>query len=97
MSDLFKVQKIEWLEKARQTAKDLLKTRDKITIEDVLEVCPLPKFLHRNTIGAVFTRQEFDSVGIVYSRRKSSHRRLIRQWSIRDVTRKRRPMFEEAL
>lgn len=79
---LFRQQKEEWLATARITARKLLRTKTRITIEDVLAVCPLPKFLHRNTIGSVFQTREFQKVGRTMSRRHVSHGREIKYWAL---------------
>ena len=82
--DLFQIDKVRWLDGARKVAYDLLKRRSTITIEDVLELYPLPKYLHRNTIGKVFQNEWFQHVGYTSSKRRISHGRTIRLWSISD-------------
>lgn len=79
---LFQDTKREWLIGARITAKRLLKTKPRITIEDVLAVYPLPKYLHRNTIGNVFRDRDFQSVGFTKSRRAVSRGRWIMYWTL---------------
>jgi len=86
MNDLFNKGKEDWLEKARHTAKKLLAGRYSITIEDVLEICPRPDYLHRNTIGKVFN-DEFVPVGFEKSRRAISKGRWIRKWRLRSERR----------
>lgn len=81
VQDMFRKTREEWLEDARATARKLLKFRNSITIEDVLVACPRPTFIHPNTTGKVFNK-EFKSVGITYSKRRSSHGRLIRRWQL---------------
>lgn len=83
MTDLFGKGREDWLEAARHEARKLLKTRYNITIEDVLEVCPKPTYLHRNTIGSVFNN-DFVPVGFAKSRRAVSKGRWIRQWKLKD-------------
>jgi hypothetical protein len=82
MNDLFRKGKEDWLQSARDEAKKLLKRRYSITIEDVLEVCPKPTYLHRNTIGSVFNG-DFVPVGFTKSKRLVSKGRYIRQWRLR--------------
>ena len=83
IQDLFQVTKQQWLEEARDTARKLLQTRPHITIEDVLKITPLPNYLHRNTIGAVFKDRGFRAVGWVAAHKSTSNGRAIRQWSLR--------------
>jgi hypothetical protein len=83
MLDLFAQSKEQWLAEARKTARELLKTRLAITIEDVLEVCPKPAYLHRNTIGGVFQHSDFRVCGYALAKKPSSHKRLIRLWGLK--------------
>lgn len=83
-TDLFKTAKAEWLEKARDTARELLKRREFITSEDVTAICPLPKYLHRNTIGGIFRDEDFQMVGVTIAKRKVAHKRLIRKWALKN-------------
>ena len=82
MFDLFKKTREQWLQEARDAARKLLAYRDHITIEDVLEVCPKPEYLHRNTVGRVFD-SEFQHVGFAKSKRVISKGRWIQQWRLR--------------
>ena len=82
MDDLFHKGREDWLGEARHTAKKLLARRLEITIEDVLDVCPKPTYLHRNTIGAVFN-SDFVPVGFAKSRRLVSKGRWIRKWRLK--------------
>lgn len=83
MNDLFQKGREDWLEEARHEAKKLLSRRYMVTIEDVLDVCPKPAYLHRNTIGSVFN-SDFVPVGFTKSRRAVSKGRWIRQWRLKD-------------
>lgn len=82
--DIFKDAKAAWLDNARATARKLLERRDYITSEDVTAVCPLPKDLHRNTIGGIFQHSDFQMVGVTTARRPAAHNRLIRKWALRN-------------
>lgn len=82
MSDLFQDTKQRWLDEARQTARKIIATRGKATIEDVLENCPRPTYLHRNVTGSVFQHEDFTALGYEPSRRKVSHGRVIRVWGL---------------
>lgn len=91
MRDLFQKNREDWLLAARNTARKLLNSRLNITIEDVLEITPLPKYLHRNTIGKVFHDTDFVAVGYTLTRKPSSHSRVIRKWSLKQPTYKPAP------
>lgn len=84
VNDMFKAEKIKWLEEARATARHILEHQKFITIEDVLKQKPLPKFLHHNTIGGVFRTLDFECVGWGRSTRLEMNGRYIRQWKLRD-------------
>lgn len=81
VNDLFRQSKQDWLEEARQSARKLLSVRYSITIEDVLEVTPLPRYLHHNTIGRVFSNEDFKAIGYTPSRRTAMHGRVVRLWT----------------
>lgn len=81
---LFSQGKEQWLTEARDAARKLLKSRQTITIEDVLEVCPKPAYLHRNTIGSVLRHTDFKVVGYTLAKKPSSNSRLIRLWGLRN-------------
>jgi len=85
VQDLFSVTREQWLEGARTTAKKLLCSRSNITIEDVLDIYPRPKYLHRNTTGSVFQDERFQPVGYTTAKKPSSHHRVIRIWTISDL------------
>ena len=51
IQDLFKKTKREWIDEARDIARELLQQYPYITIEDVLKLHPLPTYLHHNTIA----------------------------------------------
>lgn len=85
VQDLFGISREQWLEGARLTARRLLRTKSKITIEDVLERYPRPKYLHRNTTGSVFKTDMFVPVGYVPARKLTSHKRIIRLWTLSDT------------
>lgn len=83
-SDLFRDAKTEWLDKARIAARELLQRHEYITSEDVTAVCPLPRYLHRNTIGKVMQHADFLAVGYTTARRPSSNGRVIRKWTLKN-------------
>lgn len=83
--DLFNRTRDQWLQGARHTARQLLRRRRSITIEDVLERYPRPKYLHRNTTGSVFKGDMFQPIGYTLSKRTLSHGRVIRMWAMSDL------------
>lgn len=80
---MFGVQAEEWLNKARHTAEKIAVENGKVDIEDVLEVCPRPRFLHRNITGKVFTKDVFRVVAFKKSRRAVSKGRMICVWGLK--------------
>lgn len=66
------------------TAKELLQHREYITSEDVTAACPLPRYLHRNTIGGIFQHPDFQVAGVAFARKASSNSRLIRKWVLKN-------------
>lgn len=84
VKDLFQAEKVKWLDGARAAARKLLRYRRTITIEDVLEIHPLPTYIHRNTAGRVFQCDDFHAVGWTPSTRRVSHGRHVRVWEKAD-------------
>lgn len=85
MQDLFNMSREEWLDGARVKARGLLRFRRTITSEDVTSLWPLPKYLHRNTIGSIFKDSSmFHPVGYTKALRPTSHGRVICLWAIND-------------
>lgn len=85
--DVFGPVKDDWVVKSRKIARDLLRTRQTITSEDITLRNPLPSYLHPNTIGRIFRDQpEFEAVGYTIARRPSSHGRPIRLWALKNPT-----------
>ena len=82
--DLFQTTRERWLEGARHAARGLLRKRPRITIEDVLDIYPRPKYLHRNTTGSVFKDEMFQAIGYTTAKKFSSHGRVIRIWTLSD-------------
>lgn len=85
IQDLFTSSKQQWLEDARLAAQRLLKVQECITIEDVLSICPRPKFLHQNITGNVFKSREFKPTGRYRkSKRSISHGRDVKEWTLKE-------------
>lgn len=80
--DFYTEQKAQWLDEARWAMKKLLEKQPYVTSDDVHNVCPLPKNLHRNTLGAVFNN-EFRSIGFQKSKREAAKGRWIQQWRLK--------------
>lgn len=81
-NDIFQGQREQWLIQCRTVARQLLKTRESITIEDVTKLVPRPTFLHRNLTGRVFN-DEFVPVGFTKALHKEAKGRWIRTWRVR--------------
>ncbi len=82
--ELWKQEAEDWLNEARKTARDLLLKRQTCTIEDVLQVCPRPSYLHRNLTGSVFKDDIFRPVGYTKSRRRLEKASVIRIWELKE-------------
>lgn len=82
IQDLFKKEKEAWLDTARATAKNLLRNRLRITVEDVLERCPRPDYVHRNVTGHIFQDKDFKAIGWRPSRRPAMNGRQVREWAL---------------
>ena len=83
INSLFEQTKESWLEEARGVARKLLASKPYITIDDVTAECPLPGYLHKNTIGSVFKDSQFKTVGITKSTRPSRNSGLIMRWALK--------------
>lgn len=81
--ELWKQESIDWLVKARKAARDILLKRETCTIEDVLQICPRPSYLHRNLTGSVFKDEIFRPVGYIKSRRPIEKASVIRVWELK--------------
>lgn len=81
VKDLFQRERESWLEGARATAIKLLKKQRTITIEDVLKKHPRPDYVHRNTVGNVFTTADFRPCGWTPSKRPAMNGRQVRVWT----------------
>ena len=80
--DLFQNERDKWLEETRAVARKLLKRKFSITIEDVLEKCPRPQYVHPNTTGRVFLGTDFKAIGWQPSMRPSMNGRQVRRWTL---------------
>jgi len=83
IQDMFGLTRQVWLEDCRAAAKQLLQTRESVTVEDVLLLQPRPEFIHRNATGSIFSNGEFKSVGWTQSKRPQSKGRYIMQWRLK--------------
>lgn len=82
IQDMFQDSREQWLLECRKTARELLKTNDSITIEDVTKIMPRPTFLHRNLAGRVFN-DEFEAIGFSKALHKEAKGRWIRTWRMK--------------
>jgi hypothetical protein len=83
INSLFEQTKESWLEEARGVARKLLASKPYITIDDVTAECPLPGYLHKNSIGGVFQTKDFRVVGYGLSTKPSRNGGLIRKWALK--------------
>lgn len=81
--DLFNRTRADWLDDCRVTARKLLQKELCITVEDVLKICPRPRYLRPNITGSIFKHDDFMPIGYTLSRKPSSHSRVIRKWTLR--------------
>ena len=81
-TDVFKSEREQWLDEARMAARTLLMYKPYVTIVDVLEVVPRPKYLHTNVTGAVFKHEDFKVYGFQKSNSKAARGRIICQWKL---------------
>jgi hypothetical protein len=104
VKDLFQKERQAWLLDCQAAARKLLRTRLDITIEDVLEVCPRPSYIHKNTTGSVFRHDDFVAFAFAKARKPSSHSRYVMRWrlsddarqaTLRQVRRARQPEMSE--
>lgn len=83
--DLFAENRQDWLSKARHAAEKIALAAGKVDIEDVLAICPRPKYLHKNITGKVFAPDMFRVRGFKKSRRAISKGRIICEWELREA------------
>lgn len=80
----FSQTKQQWIEMARNAARELLSMGGTITIEEVLSKAPRPVWLHVNSTGAVFQHPDFVAVGYTIAKKPSSNGRVIRKWALKN-------------
>lgn len=72
-----------YLDRARDAARELLATRDSITVNDVRAVCPPPPDADPRCMGAIFRHRDFESTGeSVPSSRSTCHHRDIKRFTL---------------
>lgn len=80
----FSQTKQQWIEMAREAARELLGQGGTITIEEVLQRAPRPVWVHRNSTGSVFQHPDFVAVGYTVAKKPSSNGRVIRKWALKN-------------
>ena len=75
--DLFEIKRKEFLSNARWVAKRLAYKKGQVTIDDVREQVKIPDFIDGRVMGAVFNRDEWEKVGYINTKVKSSHGRPV--------------------
>lgn len=78
--DLFELTRPEFLEEARQIARDLALGGKLVTIDDVRVQCPPPDNVDPRVMGAVFNTKEWEASGYIRSTRSTCHKRPICQF-----------------
>jgi hypothetical protein len=99
----FAKERQEWINDCRETARKLLTVRASITVEDVLKICPRPRYIHKNVTGSVFRDPDFVMCGWTKATKSSSNGRWIMRWtlscetltSLREIRRARQPEMSE--
>lgn len=84
MNDLFARERQDWIEDCRSAARKLLTVRESVTIEDVLKICPRPKYIHKNVTGSVFKDTGFVMCGWTKAMKASSNGRWIMKWKLNE-------------
>lgn len=82
---LFEEHRADWLERARSSAIELAAANEKVTIDDVRDVCPPPEDVDPRVMGAVFRGKHWECVGYQKSRRKSCHNRPVGVFRLKDL------------
>lgn len=81
--DLFQKTGADWLDEAAHVAESIAKVRGSVSIDDVLAVCPRPKYLHKNITGSVFRKDVFRCTGFKKSQRLLAKGRIVCIWSLK--------------
>jgi hypothetical protein len=82
--DLFSNNRDEWIKKAQDAARKFLELHDEVTIDDVLRLCPCPRYFHRNTIGRVLSKKHFKLLYHKASVNRTRHGSIIGVWGMLD-------------
>lgn len=70
----------DYLEHAREVARELGRSMAVVTIDDVSEAAPTPEHLDGRILGAVFTKPDWEAVGYTRTRKPTAHRGIRRTW-----------------
>jgi len=82
--DLFEETRQNFLKKCRSVARDIARTKESITIDDVRLQVQLPEGLDGRVFGAVFHSDEWEKVGYINSKQKENHGRPIGVFKIKN-------------
>lgn len=74
----------EWLNKCRETAVYLGRTKGSVSIDEVLQLCERPEWVSPNATGSVFRDKRFKLVGYKQSTKTSAHARRIGIYQLND-------------
>jgi hypothetical protein len=72
--------KEQWLDQARDLARQIAEERGEVCADDIHEVLSIPQGVDRRTMGAVFEGMRW--LGFTKSRRKECHYRPISRFTI---------------
>lgn len=75
--DIVESNNLEWVEKARRVGLQIARTFGRVSIEDVLKICPRPDSVSQNAVGSVLRGNNLRLVGYKVALKKSSHGRKI--------------------
>lgn len=75
----------EWLVEARRTAKEKALRDGRVTIIDVLSVCPRPQGVSKKAHSEVFKDGTFRPIGYTRATHPEANGHVIRIWDLKDT------------
>lgn len=83
---LFEVNRADWLQQAREVARNLGERCGEVTIDDVRRLCPPPESIDPRVMGGVFKKSEWKLIRHQPSTRATCHHRLVAVFKLRTVS-----------
>lgn len=80
--DVFELQRKEFLDYARWTARKICQEKGHVTTDDVREIVQLPKGIDGRVYGAIFNNKEWVKTGYTQTKVTSSHGRIIAVYTL---------------